>query len=227
MNTLFKPRILNCLVVLVPIIVMHTTPAAAQKYKIDNDHTSIVFAISHFGFSYTYGRFNQCSGSFDMVNGKPGEQGFDFTIDARSIDTNCEERDEHLRSPDFFDVDQFPEITLKTTSIEAGNKEFKVNAELTIRGQTRPVVLPMRLVGAGRGPFGKQRAGFFTKFTLKRSDFGMDKMLGGIGDNVAVTFSFEGVVEEEKIEGNAEDPFGEQPVQQPEQTEEAADDGDE
>ena len=180
---------------------MQSTHVAAQKYAIDNDHTSVIFAIKHFRFSYTYGRFNQCSGTFEMVDGKPAGQGFEFKIDPKSIDTNCEERDEHLRGPDFFDVEQFPEITLKTTSIEEVEDEFIVNAELTILGQTRPVVLPMRLVGMGTGPFGKERAGFFTKFTLKRSEFGMDKMLGGIGNNIAVTFSFEGVrVEEEEKE---------------------------
>lgn len=191
-------RISMSLVLSAAICVINTQQVAAQKYVIDNDHTSIVFAISHFGFSYTYGRFNQCAGSFDMVEGVPGEQGFEFTIDAKSIDTNCEERDEHLRGPDFFDVQQFPEITLKTTSIKPVDDGFEVTADLTILGQTRSVVLPTRLVGAGRGPFGKERAGFFTKFTIKRSEFGMDKMQGGIGDNVSITFSFEGVREKEK-----------------------------
>jgi polyisoprenoid-binding protein YceI len=193
-------RITMSLVTVAAIHLINTSQVTAQKYKIDNDHTSIVFAISHFGFSYTYGRFNQCAGSFDMVDGKPGEQGFEFTIDAKSIDTNCDERDEHLRGPDFFDTQQFPEITLKTTSIEAVDDEYKVTADLTILGQTRSVVLPTRLVGAGKGPFGKERAGFFTKFTIKRSDFGMDKMQGGIGDNVSITFSFEGVREKEEVE---------------------------
>ena len=95
-------RITIRLLVVAAIHLINTSQVAAQSYIIDNDHTSIVFAISHFGFSYTYGRFNQCAGSFDMVDGKPGEQGFEFTIDAKSIDTNCEERDEHLRRTRFF-----------------------------------------------------------------------------------------------------------------------------
>jgi len=191
-------RITMSLLMTATICSINAKQLAAQKYVIDNDHTSIIFAISHFGFSYTYGRFNQCAGSFVMVDGSPGEQGFEFTIDAKSIDTNCEERDEHLRGPAFFDEQQFPEITLKTPSIKKVEEAYELTADLTILGQTRSIVLPTRLVGAGRGPFGKERAGFFTKFTIKRSEFGMDKMLGGIGDNVSITFSFEGVREKEK-----------------------------
>ena len=193
-------RITMTLLMVVALDLVVAKQLTAQKYTIDNDHTSIVFAISHFGFSYTYGRFNKCSGSFEMVDGVPGEQGFEFTIDAKSIDTNCEDRDEHLLGPDFFDVQQFPEITLKTTNIKQVEDEFEVTADLTILSQTRSIVLPIRLVGAGKGPFGKERAGFFTKFTIKRSDFGMDKMQGGVGDNVSITFAFEGIREQEKEE---------------------------
>ncbi len=167
----------------------------AQKYLIDNDHTSIVFAISHFGLSYTYGRFNQCSGSFELQEGQPGEAGFAFKIDAKSIDTNNDERDQHLRSPEFFDTDQFPEISFQTIGIKKVDDLYEVTGELKIRDQVRVVIMPMRLVAVGKGPKGKMRAGFFAKFTLKRSEFGMDKMLGAIGDNVAVTFSFEGIAE--------------------------------
>ena len=118
MKKMALARITTGIVVVAAIQLINTSLVVAQKYTIDNDHTSIIFAISHFGFSYTYGRFNQCGGSFDMVDGEPSAGGFEFTIDANSIDTNCDERDEHLRRPDFFDVQQFPEITLKTTGIE-------------------------------------------------------------------------------------------------------------
>ncbi len=198
MNQLTVLRFSIGLLVVAAIQVVNASQLRAQKYEIDNDHTSVVFAISHFGLSYTYGRFSKCRGSFDMVDSEPGEGGFEFAIDADSIDTNCEERDEHLRSPDFFDVQQFPEITLKSTGIEKVDDEYQVTADLTILGKTRSIVMPTRLVGIGRGPFGKERAGFFTKFTIKRSEFGMDKLLGGVGDNVSITFSFEGIREEAK-----------------------------
>ena len=89
MKKMALARITTGIVVVAAIQLINTSLVVAQKYTIDNDHTSIVFAISHFGFSYTYGRFNQCGGSFDMVGGEPGSGGFEFTIDANSIDTNC------------------------------------------------------------------------------------------------------------------------------------------
>ena len=114
-------------------------------------------------------------------------------MDAASIDTNNEERDEHLRGPDFFNTDVHPEITFVTTGFEKVDGVYQLTGDMTMIGQTRTVKMPVQLVGIGSGPFGKQRAGFFTKFTIPRSDFGMDKMAGQIGNNISVTFSFEGV----------------------------------
>jgi polyisoprenoid-binding protein YceI len=168
-------------------------PPNQDKYSIDNSHTSIVFAVSHFGLSYTYGRFNQCSGEFALDGGELSTGGFQFKIDANSLDTNDDARDKHLRGPDFFDTQQFPEIKFVTTGFKKVGEQYQVTGEITMLGQTKPLTMPIRVVGIGTGPFGKQRAGFFTKFTIKRSDFGMDKMAGQIGDNISVTFSFEGI----------------------------------
>ena len=167
------------------------TVSAQDEYEIDNSHTSLVFAISHFNLSYTYGRFNKCAGNFQIEGGLANK--FSFTIDAASVDTNEAERDKHLRSADFFDVDQFPEITFESTQIERVDGIYQVTGKMTMRGKSKQITMPVRLVGIGKGPFGKERAGFFTKFTLKRSEFGMDKMLSAVGDNIAVTFSFEGI----------------------------------
>jgi polyisoprenoid-binding protein YceI len=164
-----------------------------EDYAIDNSHTSLVFAVSHFGLSYTYGRFNKCEGEFQLDKGELTTKGFSFTIDANSIDTNNEERDTHLRGPDFFDTERFDEIKFVTTGYTKENGVYKIKGDMTMLGQTKPLSMPVNLVGIGQGPFGERRAGFFTKFTIKRSDFGMDKMQGQIGDNISVTFSFEGV----------------------------------
>ena len=163
------------------------------KYKLDNTHSSIVFAVSHFGLSYTYGRFNKFGGSFALDGGELTTAGFSFTIDAKSIDTNNDERDKHLRGTDFFNTDQFPEIKFVTTGFTKEDGVYQIKGDLTMLGQTRAIKMPVQLVGIGKGPFGAQRAGFFTKFSLKRDEFGMDKMAGQIGNNIAVTFSFEGV----------------------------------
>ena len=163
------------------------------KYSIDNTHTSIVFAVSHFGLSYTYGRFNECSGEFALNGGELTTNGFSFNVDAKSIDTNNKERDDHLRGPDFFNTEVHPEITFVTTDVKKVDGVFQVTGNMTMLGQTRSIKMPVQLIGVGSGPFGKQRAGFFTKFTIPRSDFGMDKMAGQIGNNISVTFSFEGI----------------------------------
>lgn len=161
------------------------------EFELDNAHSSVIFAVNHFGLSYTYGRFNSVSGSFAMENALPAQTGFAFKIDTASIDTNNKERDDHLRGPDFFDSQQFPEITFKTTGFRVVDGEYIVTGDMRIRDQIRPVTMPIRMVGMGQDPFGKEKVGFFTKFTVKRSEFGMDNMSGSIGDNVSVTFSFE------------------------------------
>jgi polyisoprenoid-binding protein YceI len=169
----------------------HDSGETTGVYEIDNVHSSVIFAVNHFGLSYTYGRFNSVSGSFSMVNGQPDQTGFSFKIETASIDTNNQERDEHLQGAEFFDCQQFPEITFKTTGFRQVDGEYLVTGDLRIRDQIRNVTMPIRMVGIGKDPFGKEKVGFFTKFTIKRSEFGMDKMLGSIGDNVSVTFSFE------------------------------------
>lgn len=164
---------------------------AQAEYEIDSAQTSLVFAISHFNLSYTYGRFDKVAGEFTL-DGDVADS-FRFTIDAASIDTNQEERDKHLRSPDFLDAKQFPEIRFESTRIDRADDDFNVVGNLTILGTTREITIPVRLVGIGKGPFGKDRAGFFAKFTIKRSDFGMNNMLPEVGNNIAITFSFEGI----------------------------------
>ncbi|MFT7632881.1 MAG: polyisoprenoid-binding protein YceI [Mariniblastus sp.] len=169
------------------------TESKDSEFTIDNDHTSIIFAVSHFGLSYTYGRFNQCSGGFSLQAGQLTKPGFAFKIEADSIDTNQDERDKHLKGPDFFDTKNFPTIDFVTTEFTKVDGVYQVKGNMTMLGKTQPLTMPVQLVGIGTGPFGKQRAGFFTKFTIKRSDFGMDEMKMKIGDNISVTFSFEGI----------------------------------
>ena len=90
----------------------------AETYVIDNDHTSLVFAVSHSGLSYTYGRFNQCAGEIS-IGETDEDQSFAFSVDAASIDTNNQLRDDHLKGPDFFDVQAFPEIKFRSTKLSS------------------------------------------------------------------------------------------------------------
>lgn len=173
-------------------------PVMAQGYQLDNSHTSLIFGVSHLGYSYTYGRFNKLEGGFQYDKQKPESAAFEIKIDASSVDTNEPKRDEHLRSPDFFDVKQFPEIVFRSTAIESvknvnGSQELMVAGEMTMHGVTRKLTLPVTVLGEGPGPYGNYRCGFTTSFRLKRSDFGMKNMVPNIGDTISITFSFEGI----------------------------------
>jgi polyisoprenoid-binding protein YceI len=173
----------------------HDSPAQ-EAYEIDNTHSFIIFAVKHFDIGYAYGRFNQCSGEFTLDDTTPANNSFSLKIDAKSVDTNSADRDKHLRGPDFFDVEQFPEITFTSTAVEKTEDGLKVTGNMTLHGQTKEMTMPLTLVGRGKNPFGKTCAGFLTKFRLKRSEFGMDAMLPGVGDDIAITFAFEGIKKE-------------------------------
>ncbi|MEZ6096506.1 MAG: YceI family protein [Pirellulaceae bacterium] len=175
---------------LVVVFTSGLAQAQAPSFKLDPTHTSIIFGISHLGYSYTYGRFNVIDGEFTL----DGESStFSFSMDANSIDTGNEKRDEHLRGVDFFNVNQFPKMEFKSTKVELTDDGMNVTGNMTMHGETAEIVIPFKLLKEGDTPFGDYRAGFSTQFNLKRSEFGMTNMLQGIGDDVAITFSFEGV----------------------------------
>lgn len=171
----------------------------ADTYKLDLSHTSIIFGISHFNYSYTYGRFNRASGSFVWDNANPAASQFQLAIDAGSIDSNDAKRDGHLRNADFFNVKQFPVISFVSTKVDPlqqtapSGATHNVTGNLTMHGVTKEIVLPMKKLGEGPGPYGNYRCGFYCQTTLKRSEYGMTNMIPNIGDEVAITISFEGM----------------------------------
>jgi polyisoprenoid-binding protein YceI len=172
---------------------------AADVYTIDPAHTSIVFSVSHAGLSYTSGFFRQASGSYIIDKANPANCRFRLTIQTDSIDTNHAERDKHLRSADFFNVEQFPTMTFESTSCAAaqspdGGVVYTVTGNLTMHGVTRQVRLPLRMLAEGKGPFGDQRTGFLCQTELKRSEYGMSNLLDLVGDAVGINISFEGTV---------------------------------
>lgn len=171
---------------------------AAETFTVEPAHTSVIFSISHFGYSFTYGRFNTTAGRFAIDKANPTASQFAFTVDVASIDTNDKKRDEHLRGADFFDVAQFPKISFTSSSVVKTEKGYDVTGDLTMHGVTKQVTLPLVAMGEGLGPYGKYRSGLTFHLEVKRSDYGMKKMVGPIGDNVAVTASFEGVRDEKK-----------------------------
>jgi polyisoprenoid-binding protein YceI len=171
---------------------------SADQYAVDPSHTSVIFGVSHLGYSFTYGRFNKVSGEFTLDAAKPEAASFSLAIDAASIDTNDAKRDDHLRGPDFLNTGEFPVISFKSNKVtvekEGDATTYVVSGELTMHGETKPVTLNLVKLGEGPGPTGQDfRTGFNCQTKLSRSEWGMTKMVPHIGDEIAVTISFEGV----------------------------------
>ena len=169
--------------------------AAADEFTVDPSHTSVIFGISHLGLSYTYGRFNKVGGTYALDRQNPANSVFNFAVAADSVDTNDEQRDAHLKGADFFNVRQFPQITFDSKSVvyQDGDRIFKVTGILSLHGVKKEETLDFKLLGEGDGPFGNYRSGFLCEARILRSKYGMTNMLDNIGDEVALTISFEGI----------------------------------
>jgi polyisoprenoid-binding protein YceI len=178
-----------------PLIVGVAVPirAAADDYVVDDMHTAATFKIAHVGLSWTYGRFNDITGAFTIDPADPAKTSFTLNIKTETVDTNNKKRDDHLRSPDFFNVKQFPIITFKSTTVTPIKDGYQVTGDLTLHGVTKSITFPLKGGATAEFPKGVQRTGFSTELVLKRSEFGMDKMVGPVGDEVYVAISFEGV----------------------------------
>jgi len=172
--------------------------AQQQPYSIDKAHSSAMFSIRHL-MTNVPGRFRDVEGAINIVPDNPGASSVEFTIQAASVDTANENRDKHLKSPDFFDVEKFPTITFKSTAIaKTATKDlYNVTGDLTMHGVTKRVTLPVSLLGMGKSPRGIPMAGFAVDTTLNRKDYGIvwNRALdqGGtlLGDDVHVTINIE------------------------------------
>lgn len=171
-----------------------TSAQAADTYTVDPVHTAALFKVKHVGVSYTYGRFNDVSGTvvFDAAN--PAASKVDITIQAGSVDTHSEKRDAHLANPDFFDAKQFPVLKFVSSSFKkVSDNTFEVAGDFTLHGVTKPITITAVKIGEGKDPWGGYRIGFESTFTIKRSDYGMTKMMEAVGDEVTVTFATEAI----------------------------------
>jgi len=170
------------------------TSSRAATYKVDPAHSFLLFKISHFGAGYVWGRFDDLGGKITLDPSNTSKDSVNFTVKSASVDTANPKRDEHLKSPDFFNVKQFPEITFVSSKVEkTGDNTFSVTGNLTLRGVTKPLTVTVKELGTGKGMMGETRTGFETTFTIKRSDYGMNFMVGPAGDEVSLTLDAEGV----------------------------------
>jgi polyisoprenoid-binding protein YceI len=168
--------------VLAAVLAAASPALAAETYQFDKAHTTVGFQVRH----------------IEVDRAKPESSSVEFTIQAKSIDTNEPKRDAHLRSADFFDVQNQPTISFKSTSVKANGKDsWLVSGNLTMHGVTKPVTLPVAFLGEGKDPWGNEKMGFEVSLTLNRTDYGLNwnKALdtGGflLGDEVKVEIAVE------------------------------------
>jgi polyisoprenoid-binding protein YceI len=146
---------------------------AAGTYQLDASHSDVGFSVRHLMVSKTKGRFSGVSGTV-VIAEDPAESSVEVTIDVASIDTRDATRDGHLTSPDFFDVEQFPTITYKSTKVtSAGGAHWQVDGDLTVHGTTRPVSLDVTFEGGAKDPWGGARIGFTAGTEVDREAFGL------------------------------------------------------
>ncbi len=148
--------------------------AQETNWNFDASHSKIAFAVSHMVISETEGQFNSYNGSV-TTNGEEFENAkIQFTIDVASVDTDDEGRDEHLRAPDFFNVEKHPNISFESTSMKKiDGKNYKLMGNMTLMGVTKPITLDVIYGGMVNDPWGNTRAGFKLKGSINRNDFGL------------------------------------------------------
>ena len=172
------------------------TPALAADYVIDTEgaHASIQFRISHLGYSWLKGRFNEFAGEFSYDADNPSAASVQVAIDPASIDSNHAERDAHLRSADFLDVETYPEAGFVSTDyIPHGDGTATLEGELTLRGVTRPISIDVEKIGEGEDPWGGYRVGFSGETQFQLKDFGIDYNLGPAAETVYLELEVEGI----------------------------------
>ncbi|MBN33473.1 MAG: hypothetical protein CMM46_01605 [Rhodospirillaceae bacterium] len=166
----------------------------AADYPIDPAHSSVNFRIDHNGFSSIWGRVNEGSGTISFDPADPESASINLVIQADSVDTNHADRNNHLRSPDFFNTAEFPEITFVSTAVEVtGDNTANVAGDLTMMGVTKEVVFATTFnqVGGFSWAPDTEVVGFSASGTVDRTEFGMMFGVGGLGSEVQVNFEVE------------------------------------
>ncbi|ACT01344.1 YceI family protein [Paenibacillus sp. JDR-2] len=171
---------------------------ANSKWAVDFTHSSVDFTIKHMMIAKVKGTFHKFEAEIDADPEDLTTAAISFTVDLSSIDTRNADRDNHLRTGDFFDIAQFPELTFKSTNIvKNGDDEYEVTGDVSLHGVTRSETFSVTFEGAGKDPWGNEKAGFSGKGSIKRSDYGLTYNAaletGGvlIGDEVKISIEIE------------------------------------
>lgn len=159
-----------------------------------DEHQFIIFKISHLGYSWLYGRFNEFDGEFTYDAENPENNSVEVVVETGSVDSNHGERDKHLRGEDFLNAGEHPEATFTSTGVAMqGEDEAEITGELSLNGVTREVTLDARMLGHGPSPWGDYRMGFEATTELTLTDFNIDYDLGKEARTVEMIISVEGI----------------------------------
>lgn len=190
----FSRRFQQLLVAIVVSIVASSTFAADYTVDKKGMHAYIGFKISHLGYSWLYGRFNDFEGDFSYDKANPNKSKINISIDTASVDSNHAERDKHLRSKDFLHVDKFPKATFVSTSYkENADGSGELVGKLTLHGVTKSITIKTQYINEGKDPWGGYRIGFEGTTELAMADFGITKDLGPASKDLELTLAIEGV----------------------------------
>ncbi len=176
-----------------------TTATATRTFAIDKAHSEVLFQVRHL-VTRVRGRFTDFDGTLEFDPAHPDLSSVTFTIRAASVDTAAPDRDQHLRSDDFFSVEKYPTLTFVSSRVtRASDERYDVEGTLTIRGVAKQVTLPVIYLGEAKDPWGNARVGFETELTINRKDFGLlwnaALETGGflVGDEVKITVSAQAI----------------------------------
>ncbi len=164
----------------------------AGTYEIDAVHSTVLFRIEHMGVGFSYGRFNGIKGEV-VIDADAAKSSVIVEIDAKTIDTANQKRDDHLRGPDFFNVAEFPTITFESKSVKKSGSKYTVSGNLELHGVSKEVTIDMQLVGAKDvgAQAGGYKAGFEGKLAIERKAFGITAFDTALGNEVELTISVE------------------------------------
>jgi polyisoprenoid-binding protein YceI len=169
------------------------------QWKLDPTHTLVEFSARHLMITTVKGRIADVEGAIYIDENDPSKSTVEATLDAKSIDSRTDQRDNHLRSADFLDVEKYPQIKFRSTRIEGDRDEFKLTGDLTIRDVTRPITLDVKFEGRQKDPWGGERVGFSATGKLDRRDYGLTWNLlletGGltVGNDIKIAIEVEAV----------------------------------
>jgi polyisoprenoid-binding protein YceI len=177
---------------------------AVETFNVDGRHSEATFRIRHL-VGKVSGKFADVSGAVNLDRANPAVSTVEFSIKSASVDTGVADRDKHLRSADFFDVEKYPEITFKSTKVAPSGKKdiYNVTGDFTMHGVTKQVTLPVEFLGFGKDPGGNERAGFTLSTTLDRKEYGIvwnraiDQGGALLGDDVDINVVVEAVKKKE------------------------------